>query len=91
MLDQLAKLAAASAALRNATFEKKAVLLGAVNFAAKTLGTAGKVALKHPVAALSTAAIGMGAKGEAKKNIQGFRPENHAAMAGMAPVPPGVG
>lgn len=73
MLERLVKLASTSQALRKATFEKKALVGAALRGAGALVGTAGSVALNHPlktVAGLSTAAT---AKNDFKKNMAGFK------------------
>lgn len=87
MLGHLAKLAARSAQLREASFRKQA-FVGAV---VKSL--AGAV-VKNPVATAGMAIGGLAAGQEvAQKTKQfkaGFDPNSQRQMMGRAPTPPGV-
>lgn len=87
MLGHLAKLAARSAQLREASFRKQA-FVGAV---VKSLASA---AVKNPVATAGMAIGGLAAGQEvAQKTKQfkaGFDPSAQKQMSGRAPTPPGV-
>lgn len=87
MLGHLAKLAARSAQLREASFRKEA-FVGAV---VKSLAGA---AVKNPVATAGMAIGGLAAGQEVSKQTKkfkaGFDPNSQKQMMGQAPTPPGV-
>jgi hypothetical protein len=76
LVPRLAKLAAASAFLRNVALAKQAAsgLLAA--------------AWKHKGTLAGVGVMGYGAKGQAQQDYQGFKPSNHQAQLGEIPVPP---
>lgn len=84
MLARLRKTAAVSGALRKASIEKDAGLVGAI----------GRAAVKNPVTALAagvTAAAAPGAAmGTYRKSMAGFDPAIQRQLSGTPPVPPGT-
>jgi hypothetical protein len=74
---KLAKLAAISASLRNASLNKQAGILGGIaSLGGKAAMGAGKVALKNPRKVAVGVATGAGAVGQARQYKQGFDPNN---------------
>ncbi len=73
MLDQLAKLASMSLALRKDIFEKRAII-GAIGSMTGSLASkAARTAVRHPAAAITGTALAVGIPGTYKKNMSTFR------------------
>lgn len=72
-LTRLTKLAAVSQSLRKVAFEKKALVGAALRGAGAVVGTAGSLALQHPIKTMAAVSTAGAAKNDFKKNMAAFK------------------